>query len=59
MADAYGSGPYGSNTVWVQVPSPAWKNNDSDKNVWVIIFYAEEELVLWYGKNFRCVEKTG
>ena len=23
MADAYGSGPYGSDTVWVQVPSPA------------------------------------
>lgn len=23
MADAYGSGPYGSNTVWVQVPFPA------------------------------------
>ena len=23
MADAYGSGPYGSNTVWVQVPSSA------------------------------------
>ena len=28
MADAYGSGPYGSNTVWVQVPSSAlWKND--------------------------------
>ena len=24
MADAYGSGPYGSNTVWVQVPFPAY-----------------------------------
>ncbi len=25
MADAYGSGPYGSNTVWVQVPFPAYE----------------------------------
>ena len=25
MADAYGSGPYGSNTVRVQVPFPAFK----------------------------------
>ncbi len=25
MADAHGSGPCGSNTVWVQVPSPAGK----------------------------------
>ena len=26
LADAHGSGPCGSNTVWVQVPSPAVKN---------------------------------
>ena len=44
MADAYGSGPYGSNTVWVQVPSPAWKIMTQTKDVWVIIFYAEESL---------------
>ena len=25
MADAYGSGPYGSNTVRVQVPFPAFE----------------------------------
>ena len=25
MADAQASGACGSNTVWVQVPSPAWK----------------------------------
>ena len=28
MADAYGSGPYGSNTVWVQVPFPADKGRN-------------------------------
>ena len=28
MADAYGSGPYGSNTVWVQVPFPAEKKRN-------------------------------
>ena len=28
MADAHGSGPCGSNTVWVQVPSSAlWKKD--------------------------------
>ena len=24
LADAHGSGPCGSNTLWVQVPSPAY-----------------------------------
>ena len=28
MADAHGSGPCGSNTVWVQVPSSALGNID-------------------------------
>ena len=28
MADAYGSGPYGSNTVWVQVTFPADKKRN-------------------------------
>lgn len=41
MADAYGSGPYGSNTVWVQVPFPADKgrNYRSGFAFFIVIWY--------------------
>ena len=35
MADAYGSGPYGSNTVWVQVPSSARRLRLNDLSFFV------------------------
>ena len=38
MADAYGSGPYGSNTVWVQVPFPAYMIR-SEANYGFAFFY--------------------
>ena len=38
MADAHGSGPCGSNTVWVQVPSSAlWKTDVGI--VWISTFF--------------------
>ncbi len=38
MADAHGSGPCGSNTVWVQVPSSALQQIDAEI-LWVLAFF--------------------
>ena len=44
LADAHGSGPCGSNTVWVQVPSPACNTNGVDEMSAPFVLHAERVL---------------
>ena len=44
LADAHGSGPCGSNTVWVQVPSPACNANGVDEMSTPFVLEAERAL---------------
>ena len=46
MADALASGASGSNTVWVQVPSPAFENEKTQTSGCLGLFLFQEYAII-------------